>query len=115
MCLGDQSAGGTGWMAGGQMNHSESAVSTPVRDPGEVMRSVIAPERHLVVLIEDGRKQGIFSPIYGELIHRGPLQREAILIKDGEHQRQARHDRYGPTRCIPTLHEDVLIVTRGAS
>jgi hypothetical protein len=43
------------------------------------------------------------------------LPLEAILIKEGDHARRARHFRYGPTRFIPTLHEYVLIFKRGES
>ena len=77
--------------------------------------SVLAPEGRLVMLIGDGRKSGIFYPIHSEVIQWGVLPLEAILIKEGDHARRARHFRYGPTPFIPTLHEYVLIFTRGAS
>lgn len=77
--------------------------------------TVLAPQGHLAVLIGDGRKQGIFYPIHADLIANSPLKLEAMLIKDGEHPRRARHFRYGPTRFIPTLHEYVLIFKRGES
>lgn len=77
--------------------------------------TVLAPKGHLILLIGDGRKQGVFYPIHAELMHATPLQLDTILIKDGEHQRRARHYRYGPTRFIPTLHEYVLIFKRGES
>jgi hypothetical protein len=77
--------------------------------------NVIAPEGRLVMLIGDGRKSGVFYSIHTELIHWQVLPLEAILIKEGDHARRARHFRYGPTRFIPTLHEYVLIFKRGAS
>ena len=76
--------------------------------------SVMAPEGRLVMLIGDGRKSGIFYSIHTEVIHWKVLPLEAILIKEGDHARRARHFRYGPTPFIPTLHEYVLIFTRGA-
>jgi hypothetical protein len=75
----------------------------------------MAPDGRLVMLIGDGRKSGVFYSIHNELIQWRVLQLEAILIKDGEHARRARHFRYGPTRFIPTLHEYVLIFKRGDS
>jgi hypothetical protein len=73
----------------------------------------LADRGHLVVLIGDGRKNGVFYPIHSEIIQWGLLPLEAVLIKDGEHNRQARHFRYGPTPFIPTLHEYVLIFNGG--
>jgi DNA modification methylase len=77
--------------------------------------NTMAPDGRLVMLIGDGRKSGVFYSIHNELIQWRVLQLEAILIKDGEHARRARHFRYGPTRFIPTLHEYVLIFKRGDS
>ena len=77
--------------------------------------SVMAPQGRLVMLIGDGRKSGVFYSIHTEVIHWRVLPLEAILIKEGDHARRARHFRYGPTPFIPTLHEYVLIFTRGAS
>ena len=76
--------------------------------------SVTAPEGRLVMLIGDGRKSGVFSSIHTEVIHWHLLPLDAILIKEGDHARRARHFRYGPTPFIPTLHEYVLIFKRGA-
>ena len=64
---------------------------------------------HIVILIGDGRKNGVFYPIHSEIIQWGLLPLEAVLIKEGDHERRARYFRYGPTRFIPTLHEYVLI------
>ena len=69
----------------------------------------VAPKGHLVVLIGDGRKNGVFYPIHAQLIEWGILPLETILIKAGDHARRSRHYRYGPTVFIPTLHEYVLI------
>ena len=74
---------------------------------------LLTPTGRLVVLIGDGRKSGTFYSIHSDVIRWGVLPLEAILIKDGDHARRARHYRYGPTRFIPTLHEYVLIFTRG--
>ena len=76
--------------------------------------SVMAPQGRLVMLIGDGRKSGVFYSIHTDVIHWKVLPLEAILIKEGDHARRARHFRYGPTQFIPTLHEYVLIFTRGA-
>ena len=75
---------------------------------------LLTPTGRLVVLIGDGRKSGTFYSIHSDVIRWGVPPLEAILIKDGDHARRARHYRYGPTRFIPTLHEYVLIFTRGA-
>jgi hypothetical protein len=64
---------------------------------------------HFVILIGDGRKQGVFYPIHSEIIGWKLLPLEAVLIKEGDHERRARYFRYGPTRFIPTLHEYLLI------
>jgi hypothetical protein len=64
---------------------------------------------HLVVLIGDGRKQGVFYPVHAQLIAWDILPLETILIKEGDHARRSRHYRYGPTVFIPTLHEYVVI------
>ena len=77
--------------------------------------SVMAPDGRLIMLIGDGRKSGVFYSIHTEVIHWQVLPLEAILIKEGDHARRARHFRYGPTPFIPTLHEYVLIFTRGKS
>jgi hypothetical protein len=79
------------------------------------LQSIVAPAGRLVVLIGDGRKSGVFYPIHSELVHWRVLELEAILIKEGDHPRRARHFRYGSTRFIPTLHEYVLIFKRGES
>ena len=79
------------------------------------LMSIVAPEGRLVMLIGDGRKSGVFYAIHTELIQWRVLPLEAILIKEGDHVRRARHFRYGPTRFIPTLHEYVLIFKGGAS
>ncbi len=71
------------------------------------------PQGHLVLLIGDGRKNGIFYPIHSEIVRWGLLPLETILIKEGDHHRRARHYRYGPTAFIPTLHEYVLIFKAG--
>lgn len=75
--------------------------------------TVLEPHGHLALLIGDGRKNGVFYPIHSRLIAWGLLPLETILIKDGLHERRARHFQYGPTRFIPTLHEYVLLFTGG--
>ena len=77
------------------------------------LAGLLTPTGRLVVLIGDGRKSGTFYSIHSEVIRWGVLPLEAILIKEGDHARRARHFRYGPTRFIPTLHEYVLIFKRG--
>lgn len=73
------------------------------------LREILNPEGHLVVMIGDGRKNGIFYPIHSEIISWNILPLLAVLIKEGDHERQARHFKYGPTPFIPTLHEYVLV------
>jgi len=80
----------------------------------ERLASLVAPKGHLVILIGDGRKNGVFYPMHSKLIQFGLLPLEAVLIKEGDHERRARHFQYGPTPFIPTLHEYVLIFN-GAS
>ena len=75
----------------------------------------LTPNGHLVILIGDGRKQGVFFPIHAQLVEWSVLPLDMILIKDGDHTRRSRHYRYGPTRFIPTLHEYVLIFKKGES
>ena len=70
---------------------------------------------HFVIVIGDGRKNGVFYPLHATIMQWGLLPLEAVLIKEGDHNRQARHFRYGPTRFIPILHEYVLIFKRGAT
>jgi lambda repressor-like predicted transcriptional regulator len=70
---------------------------------------------HLILLIGDGRKNSVFYPIHNEIIHWGLLPLDAILIKAGDHERRARHFRYGPTPFIPMLHEYVLVFKGGGS
>jgi hypothetical protein len=79
------------------------------------LQSLLTPGGHLVMLIGDGRKSGVFYPIHTDVIQWRVLLLEAILIKEGDHARRARHFRYGPTQFIPTLHEYVLIFKRGES
>lgn len=74
----------------------------------------LTPTGHLAILIGDGRKNGVFYPVHSEIIKWDLLPLEVILIKDGLHERRARHFRYGPTLFIPTLHEFVLIFKKGA-
>ena len=75
----------------------------------------LVPERgHVVIMIGDGRKNGVFYPIHSEIIGWGLMPLTAVLIKDGDHPRQAQHFRYGPAKFIPTLHEYVLIFKGGA-
>ncbi len=85
-----------------------------LREGFQRLRKVLAPEGHLVILIGDGRKNGVFYPIHSEMIQWGLLPLEAILIKEGDHERRARHFRYGPTPFIPTLHEYILIFKGGS-
>jgi hypothetical protein len=73
------------------------------------LKELLNPKGHFVILIGDGRKQGVFYPIHSEIIAWNLLALEAVLIKEGDHERRARYFRYGPTRFIPTLHEYVLI------
>lgn len=75
----------------------------------ERLASLMTPKSHLVILIGDGRKNGVFYPMHSKLIQFGLLPLEAVLIKEGDHERRARHFQYGPTPFIPTLHEYVLI------
>lgn len=77
----------------------------------ERLASLMTPKGHLVILIGDGRKNGVFYPMHSQLIQFGLLPLEAVLIKEGDHERRARHFQYGPTPFIPTLHEYVLIFT----
>jgi hypothetical protein len=75
----------------------------------ERLREVVTPTGRLVILIGDGRKNGVFYPIHSDLIRWNVLPLDAVLIKDGQHERRAQHFRYGPAKFIPTLHEYVLI------
>jgi len=77
----------------------------------ERLASLMTPTGHLVLLIGDGRKNGVFYPMHSNFIHFDLLPLEAVLIKAGDHERRARHFQYGPTPFIPTLHEYVLIFT----
>jgi len=79
----------------------------------ERLREFLSPTGHLVILIGDGRKNGVFFPIHADLIRWNILPLEAVLIKDGQHERHAQHFRYGPAKFIPTLHEYVLIFKGG--
>ncbi len=79
------------------------------------LQTLLTPDGRLVLLIGDGRKSGVFYPIHADVIQWRVLSLDAILIKEGDHARRARHFRYGPTRFIPTLHEFVLIFKRGES
>lgn len=82
-----------------------------MKDGFERLASLLTPKGHLVILIGDGRKNGVFYPMHSQLIQLGLLPLEAVLIKEGDHERRARHFQYGPTPFIPTLHEYVLIFT----
>lgn len=86
-----------------------------LRDGLTRLMTALDPQGHLALLIGDGRKNGRFFPVHAEIIQWGLLPLEAILIKDGLHERRARHFQYGPTRFIPTLHEYVLIFKGGTS
>jgi ParB-like chromosome segregation protein Spo0J len=77
------------------------------------LRPLVAACGHLVIMIGDGRKNGVFYPIHSEIIGWGLMPLTAVLIKDGDHPRQANYFRYGPTKFIPTLHEYVLIFKGG--
>jgi hypothetical protein len=79
----------------------------------ERLREVVAPDGRLVILIGDGRKNGVCYPMHCDLIAWKVLPLDAVLIKDGAHERQAQHFRYGPSKFIPTLHEYVLIFKAG--
>ncbi len=81
----------------------------------ERLREVVAPTGRLVILIGDGRKNGVFYPIHSDLIRWGVLPLDAVLIKDGQHERHAQHFRYGPAKFIPTLHEYILVFKGGVS
>ena len=76
-------------------------------------KGLLTSKGHLAILIGDGRKQGVFYPIHSEIIQWNLLPLEAVVIKDGQHERRANYFRYGPTRFIPTLHEYLLIFKRG--
>jgi transcriptional regulator with XRE-family HTH domain len=80
-----------------------------MKDGFERLAGLMTPKGHLVILIGDGRKNGVFYPMHSKLIQFGLLPLEAVLIKEGDHERRARHFQYGPTPFIPTLHEYVLI------
>jgi hypothetical protein len=80
----------------------------------ERLAGLLTPKGHLVILIGDGRKNGVFYPVHSAIIQWGLLPLEAVLIKEGDHERRARYFQYGPTPFIPTLHEYVLIF-RGTS
>lgn len=77
------------------------------------LREILTPQGHLVILIGDGRKKGVFHPIHAQIIGWNLLPLEAVLIKEGDHERRAQHFRYGPTRFIPTLHEYVIVFKKG--
>ena len=79
----------------------------------ERLASLMTPKSHLVILIGDGRKNGVFYPMHSAIMQWGLLPLHAVLIKEGDHERRARHFQYGPTPFIPTLHEYVLIFTGG--
>ena len=79
------------------------------------LHTLLTPAGHLVMLIGDGRKSGMFYSIHADVLQWRVLPLEAILIKEGDHARRARHFRYGPTKFIPTLHEYALIFKRGES
>jgi DNA-binding CsgD family transcriptional regulator len=81
----------------------------------ERLRPLVAANGHLVIQIGDGRKNGAFYPIHSEIIGWGLMPLHAVLIKDGAHERQAQHFRYGPAKFIPTLHEYVLIFKPGGT
>ncbi len=80
-----------------------------LRECLERLQSLVAPKGHLVIMIGDCRKNGVFYPIHSEIIGWGLMPLYAVLIKDGAHERQAQHFRYGPAKFIPTLHEYLLI------
>jgi hypothetical protein len=84
-----------------------------IREGAIRLKDLLTPRGHLAIMIGDGRKQGVFYPIHCEIIQWNLLPLEAILIKDGQHERKAQYFRYGPTKFIPTLHEYVLIFKRG--
>lgn len=77
------------------------------------LRDILPSEGRLVILIGDGRKDGVFYPIHSNLIEWGLLPLQSILIKDSDHERRAIHFRYGNKPFIPMLHEYVLIFQRG--
>lgn len=77
------------------------------------LKDLLTPLGHLAILIGDGRKQGVFYPIHSEIIEWKLLPLEAVVIKDGQHERRANYFRYGPNKFIPTLHEYLLIFKRG--
>lgn len=79
------------------------------------LRTLLTPTGHLVMLIGDGRKNGVFYPVHSAILQWNILPVETILIKAGDHERRARHFQYGPTRFIPTLHEYVLIFKGSSS
>lgn len=84
-----------------------------LRDGFSRLSNLLLPNGYLVILIGDGRKNGVFYPVHSQIIQWGLLPLEAILIKEGDHERRARYFRYGPTAFIPTLHEYVLIFKGG--
>ena len=84
-----------------------------IREGLSRLAGLLTPTGHLVIVIGDGRKNGVFYPLHATIIQWGILPLEAILIKEGDHNRHARHFRYGPTRFIPTLHEYVMIFKGG--
>ena len=75
----------------------------------------VSEKGHLVVLIGDGRKQGVFYPVHSQIIQWGLLPLEAVLVKEGDHNRRAQFYKYGPSPFIPTLHEYVLIFKKGTT
>ena len=79
------------------------------------LKTCLAPKGHLVMLIGDGRKNGVFYSVHSAILQWNILPVETILIKAGDHERRARHFQYGPTRFIPTLHEYVLIFKGSSS
>ncbi len=84
-----------------------------LQDGSRRLSDLLSPNGHFVILIGDGRKNGVFYPVHTQIISWGFLPLEAILIKEGDHERRALHFRYGPTLFIPTLHEYVLVFKGG--
>lgn len=78
------------------------------------LQGLLSPSGHLVLVIGDGRRNGVFYPIHADILRWNLLPLDTMLIKEGDHHRRARHYRYGPTAFIPTLHEYVLVFKRGA-
>jgi len=73
------------------------------------LKGLLSPYGHLVILIGNGKKNGVYYSIQSEIIQWDLLPLKDILIKVGRHERRSNRFQYGSANFIPTLHEFVLI------